>query len=205
MRAPVRQKARVGDVADPGFTDRRYVARVGRPSFPSTGCIPPKTLTRRFSSTVSGFRYYNPSLQRWMNRDPLGELEAPNLYLALRNCPTSVVDYDGQLTILPIYLFQKAACILANYLLLRNVPPPPGYAAPVDAWQHCFLGCNIGRTCGLDATFMAAFGKELMDWLLHTGRPEIRDILNTLMGGGCSQVPVVSCYDCCNTCQAMAR
>jgi hypothetical protein len=32
-----------------------------------------KTHTRRFSSTVSGYRYYSPALQRWLNSDPAGQ------------------------------------------------------------------------------------------------------------------------------------
>jgi RHS repeat-associated protein len=68
-----------------------------------------KTLTRRFWSTISGFRYYNPSLQRWVSRDPLGEPafdrlarsgadirgDGPNLYWFVHNSPISQTDPMG--------------------------------------------------------------------------------------------------------------
>jgi RHS repeat-associated protein len=207
------------------FTEARFPAKLpgmatvcpsarwrSQPEFPTLrlrrSCKSPKTHTRRFSSTVSGYRYYSPALQRWVNRDPAGEVGGRNLYMALGNCPVLTVDPDGQIA-LPIVILNvlilKMPCILANYYAYKDVPPPPGYTKPVDAWKHCFVGCQIGRNCGLDANIMSAFGKEIMDWLLRTGKPEVRDILNTLIGGACSQVPVVACSDCCNTCEPVAR
>jgi RHS repeat-associated protein len=59
---------------------------------------PRKTRTRRFRSGVSGFRYYNPSLQRWVNRDPIEERGGPNLYCFVRNGPISQTDALGLLS-----------------------------------------------------------------------------------------------------------
>lgn len=56
-----------------------------------------------------GYRFYAPNLQRWLNRDPLGEPgfetlrrkqpsilgDGPNRYLFVRNNPVSKVDYLG--------------------------------------------------------------------------------------------------------------
>lgn len=44
-----------------------------------------------------GYRFYDPMVQRWPNRDPLGELgrDGPNIYAFVRNCPTDRVDRDG--------------------------------------------------------------------------------------------------------------
>ena len=60
-----------------------------------------------------GYRFYDPNLQRWLNRDPLGEAgfeslrrktsvvtgDGPNLFAFLRNNPTVNVDPFGLLTL----------------------------------------------------------------------------------------------------------
>ena len=43
-----------------------------------------------------GYRFYEPSLQRWLNRDPIGERGGNNLYCSLRNNPMCYVDSFGQ-------------------------------------------------------------------------------------------------------------
>ncbi len=42
-----------------------------------------------------GFRFYSPSLQRWVNRDPIGEAGDLNLYRQANNRPTDLVDALG--------------------------------------------------------------------------------------------------------------
>jgi len=42
------------------------------------------------------YRFYDPNLQRWINRDPLAETEGINLYGFVRNRPTSLADSDGR-------------------------------------------------------------------------------------------------------------
>ncbi len=44
------------------------------------------------------YRYYEPNLQRWLNRDPLGEVERASLYAYVRNMPIGTMD--------PLGLFQ---------------------------------------------------------------------------------------------------
>jgi RHS repeat-associated protein len=46
-----------------------------------------------------GYRFYDPSAGRWLNRDPLDNaemLEGPNVYRAFRNAGTVWVDTDGR-------------------------------------------------------------------------------------------------------------
>ncbi|SEN56488.1 RHS repeat domain-containing protein [Pseudomonas sp. NFACC39-1] len=45
-----------------------------------------------------GYRYYMPSLQRWINPDPAGAVEGLNLYWMTRNNPVSFIDDDGAVT-----------------------------------------------------------------------------------------------------------
>jgi len=43
-----------------------------------------------------GYRWYIPSLQRWLNRDPIGELGGRNLYGHVENNPANLYDSDGR-------------------------------------------------------------------------------------------------------------
>jgi len=42
-----------------------------------------------------GYRYYIPWLQRWLNPDPKGFIDGPNLYRMVANSPMTYVDSDG--------------------------------------------------------------------------------------------------------------
>jgi RHS repeat-associated protein len=42
-----------------------------------------------------GYRFYDPNLQRWLNRDPIGELGGINLYQFVGNSPNYFVDLYG--------------------------------------------------------------------------------------------------------------
>jgi insecticidal toxin complex protein TccC len=42
-----------------------------------------------------GFRFYDPGLQRWINRDPIGEMGGLNLYGFVGNSPLIYVDPYG--------------------------------------------------------------------------------------------------------------
>lgn len=44
-----------------------------------------------------GFRFYDPNVQRWMSRDPIGEAGGLNLYGFVMNNPVSYIDTDGRL------------------------------------------------------------------------------------------------------------
>ena len=42
-----------------------------------------------------GYRFYDPATQRWLNRDPIGELFDQNMYRFVYNNPTKYVDPNG--------------------------------------------------------------------------------------------------------------
>ncbi len=42
-----------------------------------------------------GYRFYDPLTQRWVNRDPIGEVADRNLYRLVYNSPINFVDPDG--------------------------------------------------------------------------------------------------------------
>src|SRR2546425_3618583 len=43
-----------------------------------------------------GYRFYDPNLQRWLNRDPMGEVGGLNLYQAFLNSPFDTYDPLGE-------------------------------------------------------------------------------------------------------------
>ncbi len=45
-----------------------------------------------------GYRWYAPNLQRWLNRDPIGERGGFNLYQFAANIPTDCVDLYGMIS-----------------------------------------------------------------------------------------------------------
>ena len=42
-----------------------------------------------------GYRFYDPYLQRWVNRDPIGEIGGSNLYGFVLNNPVGLIDLQG--------------------------------------------------------------------------------------------------------------
>ena len=68
---------------------RRETARTGNPlRGPST-------------DVVSGYRYYNPTLGRFVNRDPIGGDGGMNLFLFVKNTPISLMDFLGMYSFSP--------------------------------------------------------------------------------------------------------
>jgi len=65
-------------------TQRRPSCRRGRPN-----------LIKPFRRAISGHRYYNPSLGRWPNRDPIKEFGGLNLYGYVKGNPISLIDPIG--------------------------------------------------------------------------------------------------------------
>jgi uncharacterized protein RhaS with RHS repeats len=49
----------------------------------------------RAQTQIGFLRFYDPNLQRWVNRDPIQETGGINLYGFVRNSPTGFVDRDG--------------------------------------------------------------------------------------------------------------
>jgi hypothetical protein len=85
------------------------------------------------SELVLHNRFYEPSLQRWLNRDPIGELGGINLYGFVGNNPMSFVDpyglsvEPGGLPLLGPLLDQLVQGVKDLYNLIKNPPPeePP--------------------------------------------------------------------------------
>ena len=79
-----------------------------------------------------GYRFYAPSLQRWLNRDPLEELGGLNLYGFAANNPVDNVDTDGKQTNTTTTMtnssqvtHNKQDIVIFEYPPIVVGPPPP--------------------------------------------------------------------------------
>ncbi|WP_310650446.1 RHS repeat-associated core domain-containing protein, partial [Pseudomonas sp. FW300-N2A2] len=54
-----------------------------------------------------GLRYYIPWLQRWINPDPLGDVDGSNLFCFVANCPLNFVDLQGGVKVPVGAIFSK--------------------------------------------------------------------------------------------------
>ena len=73
-----------------------------------------KTRTPGFSHARVGYRFYEPNLQRWLNRDPIEERGGINLYALLENDPIGTIDPFGA----------------KSWLCRRALGKPPGTPPP---------------------------------------------------------------------------
>ena len=63
-----------------------------------------KAYDERTGLSYYGYRYYSAALERWMTRDPLGELGWVNLYQFVGGNSLSYIDPDGEMLVLAIPL-----------------------------------------------------------------------------------------------------
>ncbi len=87
------------------------------------------------------YRFYDPSLQRWLNRDPLGELSGANLYAFLSNEPITSADNFGLVDWAWWARLFPLLWTLAHPGPPPNPPSPPEEPPPIQ--QPLAPGCPI--------------------------------------------------------------
>jgi len=103
-----------------------------------------------FFSTLTASAYYDPAMQRWLNRDPLGETgfealgterwnslpsDSANCYVFLRNNPVSFVDLSG------LAVNDPPPC--APYPECDYPKPPPSTPPSCPSYETCANNCKI--------------------------------------------------------------
>ena len=64
-------------------------------AWPAKPVATPKTHTPGLQVQERGQRYYSPTLERWMSRDPVEEYGGYNVYGMVLNAPNRILDYLG--------------------------------------------------------------------------------------------------------------
>jgi RHS repeat-associated protein len=152
-------------------------------------------------------RYYNPSLGRYYQADPV-ELGAVNRYQYVENNPLRYSDPTGEL-ITP----QQALCAADHFLKWRNRlqdPNSPYYRE--DKVVHCATACEISVDCfgqSLTETFILGVGFEVYGFaekikaVLEHKKPrpgtgfDFLDIVANTAGLGCAKLKC-DCENCCS-------
>ncbi len=75
---------------DPFGQPQTLLASITQPMGFSTKAYDPQT-----GLSYYGYRFYSPSLGRWLTRDPLGEIGGINLYAFVQNNPVNAIDPEG--------------------------------------------------------------------------------------------------------------
>jgi RHS repeat-associated protein len=161
-----------------------------------------------------GYRFYKPEWQRWMNRDPLGELGGLNLYEIVGNSPVRRIDPLGLMG-LPHPTAENNVDWSKNFLncglrIKDEVWDEHGIGAanhdPNDGSArvaHCIAHCRIQRECpGSGAlSWLGGFGKEVVDQFIKWGGSggegyDQKDMNANALGRQCGKKPG-SCVDQC--------
>jgi RHS repeat-associated protein len=95
------------------------------------------------------YRYYDPNLQRWPNRDPIAEWGGNNVYQFVRNCPINACDILGLQLYPPICIvFPKVCpcqvtCDMTSFTLGAGISSPTwGY----NVYNYTCTDCNGNTT-----------------------------------------------------------
>jgi RHS repeat-associated protein len=134
--------------------------------------------THRFSSKewipTAGFyyylyRFYDPNLQRWVNRDPIEEEGGLNLYEFAEHNPVSFLDPDGGKPILFPILLPKPPVMPPPVLVPIAVAAAVGAAAAV-AIDVCTKQHYDQKKKECDEEWDSAF-KQCKEWLSQPNPP----------------------------------
>jgi RHS repeat-associated protein len=101
-----------------------------------------------------GYRFYDPGMQRWLNRDPLGEEGGFNIYLMVENNPMNGIDPQG----LEKFALEKGApqlvklckanthCLqgekVSIWICRRKLKGPEGPYPRIGPLSHSFIVCE---------------------------------------------------------------
>ena len=78
-----------------------------------------------------GYRYYSPSLGRWISRDPIGENGGNNLFSMCNNRPTALADFMG----LDGILFLKGDESGSPVVSVDDIPVFPEDKSSAEVWR----------------------------------------------------------------------
>jgi RHS repeat-associated protein len=166
-----------------------------------------------------GYRFYEPHLQRWVNRDPIGDLGSAvsmawrteireeglaNSFGFVGNRPQQLIDPNGLVSIVPLPMARGPCVDALRKVWERAVPGARGWGwgdppDNDDRFEHCRSSCELARACGKAAASALGGVKEGVDWLKGgLSNPGKRDdMLANAHGRKGTACPDESCEDYC--------
>jgi RHS repeat-associated protein len=143
------------------------------------------------------YRYYHPTLGRWLNRDPIEEKGGINLYAMVGNKVLIRVDMLGLIDL-------KCRCCwllvaAAGEALQRNTTEPGmGHDDPGggNAFRHCYIACQVANQCGVKCAKDRKDGWDGREYKNGLSRADRIDLLNNKRGYDCASTGK-NCLDCC--------
>jgi hypothetical protein len=143
--------------------------------------------------------YYAPGLQRWINRDPIGEDGGKNLYGFVHRNPVSLVDPDGRIA--PIIIVGGAVAAWAAWqgICATMAANQSIKAFPADdKKKHCFTSCYHNRCTALFQPAFTLLGGILFEFFI--GVYDFKDIQADAYGLVNSYFVWESCKKGCDRC-----
>jgi RHS repeat-associated protein len=139
-----------------------------------------------------GFRFYDPYLQRWLNRDPIGEEGGINLYAFVGNGPLGLIDPFGwgcyrknkwfRAIQKGVWAVEQAADAVVNVGVVILFTPPAGNSADVIS----LYGNPFGRM----GAYNPSPAKYLTDQLVEDLAQPMQDVVFAVGG---KYLPRVEC------------
>lgn len=93
---------------------------------------------------TSAHAFYDASVGRWVNRDPIGEHDGPNIYAFVHNDPLNQSDPDGRLASIIREALKRAAPQLAK---CKNLRCKVALHGPHHTFPVIGKACHIQATC----------------------------------------------------------
>ena len=156
-----------------------------------------------------GYRYYNPVLGRWVNRDPIEEEGGVNVFGFVRNSPLSFIDPDGR-NPLGIVIAAVVAVKVIQHNMCEQFAMDSSIQAKTDSEKHCLVSCNYARCVGNSVGALGAsqsiiagamheiiqFGTVGNSWV-----GAVADMKSNLIGIINGMYPFQSCNKACEPCK----
>jgi|ERR1051325_1954130 RHS repeat-associated protein len=87
-----------------------------------------------------GHRFYDPSLQRWTNWDPIADKGGINLFAFVNSNPVSGIDPSGELGLSYCACWKSGVCEETCLCVdLLTIPPTPSVLKVPLPWWSCIL------------------------------------------------------------------
>ena len=116
-----------------------------------------------------GYRFYDGGLQRWINRDPIGEMGGENLFTFVEQSPISVVDSMG----LDVWVEGPSGDEPAGHQSICVGDPNAEYSG------YSFGATGVGLKNGLQGTIYEDVekGGKIVDCKYYSTTPEVDAII----------------------------